>query len=83
MIDIQIAFGKKFCKDHFKQKDQRATIDARSVGGIHGDGNAMCFGINREGQLMDLVIDDGGNDRRGKVIFDPRKELPYLYAAQA
>ena len=31
---------------------------------------------------MDLVIDNGGDNRRGKIIFDFGKELAYLRAAR-
>ncbi len=48
MIDIQIPFWEKFGKYHFKQKDQRAAINARAVGGIHGDGNDNVIRHQRE-----------------------------------
>ena len=38
MINRQFAFGEEIGEGHFQKENQRTAVDARPVGGVHGDG---------------------------------------------
>jgi hypothetical protein len=82
MVNGEFGVGEKVGKGKFKQEDERAAIDTRAIGSIHGDGNAMRLDFNWICEFVNFVIDDRGDDGRAEVIFHMTKKLAYGCAAR-
>ncbi len=66
VIYRQDGIGKQFFKGGIHQEGEGAAVDEHAVGLGHGDGPDAGIHVDGVGQLAQLAIDYGADNRRGR-----------------